>query len=112
MAEAGFDASGCGAALAAGSAAVELVRGAPVLEAARLTPAGVADELGGLIPSKLHAAELAADALHRALGAAARAGAIALEPQPGPHARGDERRRGQRRRGPARDRRRRGGSRA
>ena len=81
--DAGFDARGCGAALAAGSAVVELVHGAPLLEAARLTPADVAGELGGLIPPKLHAAELAADALHRALGAAARAGAARLDPEPG-----------------------------
>ena len=32
-------------------------------------------ELGGLSPGKLHTADLAADALHRALGAAARADA-------------------------------------
>ena len=81
--DAGFDAAGCGAAIAAGSATVELVRGRPVLDAARLTPAAVADELGGLIPPKQHAAELAADALHRALAAAARAGAVALEPSSG-----------------------------
>ena len=35
----------------------------------------IAGELGGLSPSKRHAADLAADALHRALGAAARADA-------------------------------------
>ncbi|HEY8867117.1 MAG TPA: tRNA 2-thiouridine(34) synthase MnmA, partial [Solirubrobacteraceae bacterium] len=57
----------------AGSAAVALVHGRPVLDAARISPADIARELGGLIPAKLHAAELAADALHRALGAAARA---------------------------------------
>ena len=28
----------------------------------------IAEELGGLSPGKLHAADLAADALHRALG--------------------------------------------
>ena len=72
---AGFDASGCGAATAAGSAAVALALGAPLLDAARIGTAEVAAELGGLSPGKLHAAELAADALHRALGAAARAGA-------------------------------------
>jgi tRNA-uridine 2-sulfurtransferase len=71
VAEAGFDAEGCGAALAAGSAVVELVEGRTLLEAARVTPDDVADELGGLIPPKRHAAELAADALHRALGKAA-----------------------------------------
>jgi len=73
IADAGFDASGCGATLAAGSAAVALVTGAPLLAAARVGPAQISSELGGLIPSKRHAAELAADALHRALGAAARA---------------------------------------
>jgi tRNA-specific 2-thiouridylase len=70
--EAGFDAEGCGAARAAGSAVVELVEGRPFLEAARVTPDDVAGVLGGLIPPKRHAAELAADALHRALGAAAK----------------------------------------
>jgi tRNA-specific 2-thiouridylase len=83
VAAAGFDAKGCGTAIAAGSAVVSLVEGAPVLEAARLTPADVAAALGGLIPSKRHAAELAADAFHRALGLAARAGAVRLEPRSG-----------------------------
>ena len=78
VARAGFDAHGCGAALAAGSAVVALVEGRPVLEAAGITPGDVAAELGGLIPGKRHAAELAADALHRALGDAARAGAVRL----------------------------------
>ncbi len=71
--DAGFDASGCGAAIAAGSAAVALVRGAPLLDAARVGVDEIAAELGGLSPAKRHAAELAADALHRALGGAARA---------------------------------------
>ena len=35
VAEAGFEASGCGAAIAAGSAAVALAEGAPLLDAAR-----------------------------------------------------------------------------
>ena len=75
IADAGFDACGCGAALAAGSAAVALVAGAPLLRAARVGPEQISQELGGLSQSKRHAAELAADALHRALGAAARASA-------------------------------------
>jgi tRNA-specific 2-thiouridylase len=75
VADAGFDASGCGAAIAAGSAVVELVRGAPVLEAARIGAPAVAAALGGLSAGKLHAADLASDALHRALGAAAAADA-------------------------------------
>jgi tRNA-specific 2-thiouridylase len=49
-----------------------LVRGRPVLEAARVGVAEIAGELGGLSPGKLHAAELAADALARALGSAVR----------------------------------------
>jgi tRNA-specific 2-thiouridylase len=78
--EAGFDAEGCGAARAAGSAVVELVEGAPLTEAARIEPEHVAEVLGGLIPPKRHAADLAADALHRALGAAATTARI--EPNP------------------------------
>jgi tRNA-specific 2-thiouridylase len=71
----GFDASGCGAIVAAGSAVVAMVRDLPLLEAARIGAREVVEELGGLIPAKRHAAELAADALHRALGSAARTGA-------------------------------------
>jgi tRNA-specific 2-thiouridylase len=82
IAEAGFDAEGCGAARAAGSAVVELVEGAPFLEAARVTPDDVAKALGGLIPAKRHAATLAADALHRALGAAAKDAAVRVAPNP------------------------------
>ena len=73
--DAGFDASGCGAMLAAGSAAVELVRGRSVLDAARVGTAEIAGALGGLSLGKLHAAELTGDALHRALGAAVRVSA-------------------------------------
>jgi len=72
IADAGFDASGCGAAIAAGSAAVALLRGTPLLDAARIGPHEISEELGGLSAAKSHAAELAADALHRALGLAAR----------------------------------------
>jgi tRNA-specific 2-thiouridylase len=79
VADAGFDAEGCGAASAAGSAAVTLVRGKPLVEAARVGPREIASELGGLSPAKIHAAELASDALARALGAAARNSA-ALSP--------------------------------
>jgi tRNA-uridine 2-sulfurtransferase len=71
--DAGFDASGCGASIAAGSAVVALVRGAPLLEAAKVGAEEIAQELGGLSAAKRHAAELAGDALHRALGGAVRA---------------------------------------
>jgi tRNA-specific 2-thiouridylase len=81
IADAGFDASGCGASIAAGSAVVGLLRGAPLLEAARIGAQRIAQELGGLSIAKRHAAELAADALHRALGWAAREQAR-LAPEP------------------------------
>ncbi|MEY2514989.1 MAG: tRNA-uridine 2-sulfurtransferase, partial [bacterium] len=73
VAAASFEASGCGATIAAGSAAVELVEGAHVLDAARVGSAQISAELGGLSAGKLHAADLASDAMHRALGAAVRA---------------------------------------
>src|SRR5438270_10586714 len=57
--DAGFDAHGCGAATAAGSAVVTLVRDTPLLDAARIGAKQIADELGGLSPGKLHSAELA-----------------------------------------------------
>jgi tRNA-specific 2-thiouridylase len=82
ISDAGFDASGCGATLAAGSAVVALVRGVGLLDAARIGVAEIDRELGGLSRAKRHAAELAADALHRALGAAVRASA-SLAPAPG-----------------------------
>jgi tRNA-specific 2-thiouridylase len=81
VAAAGFAASGCGSMTAAGSAAVTLVDGEPLLDAARVGAHAIAEELGGLSPGKFHAADLVADALHRALGAAARAQA-ALAPEP------------------------------
>jgi tRNA-uridine 2-sulfurtransferase len=68
--DAGFTARGCGASTAAASAAVSLVAGAYITDAARVNTHDVAAELGGLSPGKLHAAELAADALARALGGA------------------------------------------
>src|SRR3954468_383377 len=52
VADAGFEASRCGATSAAASAAVELVRGAGVLDAARIGTAQLAAELGGLSPGK------------------------------------------------------------
>ncbi len=76
-----FDASGCGSALAAGSAAASLVDGSSVLEAALIGPAEISEELGELSAGKFHAADLAAEALARALGAAVLA-APAIQPDP------------------------------
>jgi tRNA-uridine 2-sulfurtransferase len=82
--QATFDAEGCGATIAAASACVELVEGAPLLEAARIAPGQIAAKLGGLSPGKLHAADLAADALHRSLTGLCRAGPEPpLEPRAG-----------------------------
>jgi len=66
-----LDAEGCGATRAATAAVAEMVEGASVLEAARIGSGQVDEALGGLTPAKRHAAQLAADALHRALAQAA-----------------------------------------
>ena len=75
--EAGFDADGCGALTAAASAIVESIEGRSFLSACLVEPDQLVNGLG-LSPPKRHAAELAADALHRALGAAAKDGAVRL----------------------------------
>jgi tRNA-uridine 2-sulfurtransferase len=66
-----FGAEGCGATRAATAAVAEMVDGGPVLEAARIGIDEVDGAIGGLTPAKRHAAQLAADALHRALARAA-----------------------------------------
>ena len=83
VADAGFEARGCGAATAAASAAVTLVRGAHVFEAARVGADQIEAELGGLSAAKRHAAELASDALGRALGAAVRQRGEVSNPEAG-----------------------------
>ncbi len=80
IAAARFDAEGCAAAMAAGAAVAEAVEGEPVLAAARVGPEDVSDALGGLSPQGRHAADLAADALHRALAALASSGALLVDP--------------------------------
>ena len=77
-----FDAEGCAAARAAGAAVAELAEGASVLEAAAIGADDVAGALGGLSVQGRHAAELAADSLHRALTAAVGAGVVVAEPAP------------------------------
>lgn len=68
---ASFDAEGCGTTRAATAAVAEMVEGSPVLDVARVGTDDVDEALGGLTPAKRHAAQLAADALHRALAQAA-----------------------------------------
>lgn len=73
-----FDAEGCGATRAATAAVAEMVDGAGALDAARIGTEEVDAAIGGLTAAKRHAAQLAADALHRALAqAAASRGALA-----------------------------------
>jgi tRNA-specific 2-thiouridylase len=62
---------GCSATRAATAAAAEMVDGASVVDAARIGTAEVDAAVGGLTPANRHAAQLAADALHRALAQAA-----------------------------------------
>lgn len=61
------DTEGCGATKAATAAVAEMVEGAPVLDAALIDIDTVDSAIGGLTPAKRHAAQLATDALHRAL---------------------------------------------
>ncbi len=76
--QAGFRATACSATLAAAGVVVETIEGATVLDAARLGEQEIAERLGGLRPEMMHAARLAADALHRALGVAAADEDVAL----------------------------------
>lgn len=61
------DTEGCGATKAATAAVAEMVEGAPILDAALIDVDTVDAAIGGLTPAKRHAAQLATDALHRAL---------------------------------------------
>ena len=76
-----FDAEGCGATRAATAAVAEIVDGAPMLEAALIDIDTVDAAIGGLTPAKRHAAQLATDALHRALSGAA-SSPLTLAPPP------------------------------
>lgn len=78
-----FDAEGCGATFAATAAVAEMVDGASAIEAARVGTDEVDAALGGLMPAKRHAAQLAADALHRALAGAAASSERLAEPRRG-----------------------------
>jgi tRNA-specific 2-thiouridylase len=62
-----FDAEGCGATRAATAAVAEMVDASPVLDAALIGIDTVDEAIGGLTPARRHAAQLATDALHRAL---------------------------------------------
>jgi tRNA-specific 2-thiouridylase len=79
-----FAAEGCASARAAAAATAGLIDGIAPLAAATIAPDDVAAEVGGLTEQGRHGAELAADALHRALGALAASGrALAAPPAAG-----------------------------
>jgi len=76
-----FDAEGCGATRAATAAVAEMVEGESVLDAGRVGTDDVDEAIGGLTPAKRHAAQLAADALHRALAQAAASDQVLAAPE-------------------------------
>jgi nitrogen fixation NifU-like protein len=65
--DARFETYGCPAAIAASAAVVQMCRNRPLQECREITAASILVYLGGLPSHKLHAADLAADALKRAL---------------------------------------------
>jgi tRNA-specific 2-thiouridylase len=78
-----FDAEGCGATRAATAAVAEMVDGEAVIDAARIGADEVDAAIGGLTPAKRHAAQLAADALHRALAKCAASSQELAKREPG-----------------------------
>ena len=62
-----FRVKGCVPAVACASAITELTQGRLLAEIAKLSREELIDHVGGLPPASSHAAQLAIDALHRAL---------------------------------------------
>jgi nitrogen fixation NifU-like protein len=62
-----FRTFGCGAAIASGSMASEMIKGKSLAEAEALTDEDVARSLGGLPEKKMHCSNLAASTLHEAI---------------------------------------------
>jgi len=63
-----FQTLGCGAAIATSSIVTELAKGKTLEEGLEISRKSVADELDGLPTNKMHCSNLAADALHAAIG--------------------------------------------
>lgn len=78
-----FAAEGCAPSRAAAAAVAEMADGATLLDAAAIGPDDVEAELGGLAATHRHSAELAADALHRALTGLAGSGETLAADGPG-----------------------------
>jgi len=62
-----FRTFGCGAAIASGSIASEMIKGKSLADAEALTDEDVAKALGGLPEKKIHCSNLAASTLHKAI---------------------------------------------
>ena len=62
-----FRTFGCGAAIASGSMASEIIKGKTLAEAEALSDEDVAKALGGLPEKKMHCSNLAASTLHKAI---------------------------------------------
>ena len=65
--DARFKAYGCAAALAASSLLTNLVKGKTLEQARKISSQAIADGLGGLPKHKIHAGDLAEDAINEAL---------------------------------------------
>ena len=63
-----FQAQGCAATIASGSVLTEWVAGKTPSEAGKIARADIEAALGGLPPTRKHAADLAVDAVRTALG--------------------------------------------
>jgi len=63
-----FKTFGCGAAIATSSMVTEMAKGKSLDEALEISNKTVAEALDGLPPQKMHCSNLAADALHEAIG--------------------------------------------
>ena len=62
-----FETFGCGSAIASSSMATEMIRGAKIEDAMKLTNRAVAEALDGLPPHKMHCSVLAEEAIKAAL---------------------------------------------
>ena len=67
LADIKFKTFGCGAAIAVSSMVSEMAMGKTLVEALKITPKSVADELEGLPKQKFHCSNLGAQALQKAI---------------------------------------------